>query len=122
MPHLTIEYSRNLEAGFALAETLREVNATLVASGQIRNEPDLKSRIVPLDETVVGTGLGDRGFVYCLLRLLPGRSDAVKAEMSERIAVVMRKRIPQPAGMMVQLSVEVIEMHAPSYVKEVLAA
>ncbi|MCZ2499233.1 5-carboxymethyl-2-hydroxymuconate isomerase [Xylophilus sp. Kf1] len=122
MPHLTIEYSRNLEDGFALADTLSEVNATLVDSGQIRDELDLKSRIVPLDTTVVGTAAGDRGFVYCILRLLPGRTDDVKAEMSERIGVVMRRRIPRPAGMVVQLSVEIIEMHKPSYVKEVLAA
>ena len=122
MPHLTIEYSRNLESGFALADTLREVNATLVASGQIKDELDLKSRIVALDVTAVGTGAGDRGFVYCLLRLLPGRTDEVKAELSERIGVVMRNRIPRPAGMVVQLSVEVTEMHRPSYVKEVLAA
>lgn len=122
MPHLTIEYSRNLQDGFALAETLREVNATLVASGQIRDELDLKSRIVPLDETVVGTGAGDRGFVYCALRVLPGRTDEVKASISERIGTVMRNRIPRPAGMVVQLSVEIIEMHKPSYVKEVLAA
>ena len=122
MPHLTIEYSRNLEDSFALADTLREVNATLVASGQIKDELDLKSRIVPLDVTVVGTGAGARGFVYCLLRLLPGRTDEVKAELSERIGVVMRNRIPRPDGMVVQLSVEVTEMHKPSYVKEVLAA
>ena len=122
MPHLTIEYSRNLEDSFALADTLREVNATLVASGQIKDELDLKSRIVPLDVTVVGTGAGDRGFVYCLLRLLPGRTDEVKAELSERIGVVMRNRIPRPDGMVVQLSVGVTEMHKPSYVKEVLAA
>ncbi|WPB58135.1 5-carboxymethyl-2-hydroxymuconate Delta-isomerase [Xylophilus sp. GOD-11R] len=122
MPHLTIEYTRNLEDGFALAETLREVNETLVASGQIRNEPDLKSRIVPLDDYVVGTGAGARGFVYCVLRVLPGRDDATKAALTERIGVVMRNRIPRPAGMMVQLSVEIVEMHKPSYVKEVLPA
>jgi 5-carboxymethyl-2-hydroxymuconate isomerase len=122
MPHLTIEYSRNLEDGFALDETLREVNATLVASGQIRDELDLKSRIVPLDRTVVGTAGGQRGFVYCVLRVLPGRTDEVKAEMSERIGVVMRNRIPRRAGTVVQLSVEIVEMHKPSYVKEVLAA
>jgi len=122
MPHLTIEYSRNLEDGFALVDTLREVNAALIASGQIKDELDLKARIVPLETTVVGTGAGDRGFVYCVLRVLPGRTDEVKAEMSGRVGAVMRNRIPRPAGMVVQLSVEIVEMHRASYVKEVLAA
>jgi len=122
MPHLTIEYTRNLEDGFALVETLNEVNATLLASGQIKANTDLKSRAVPLDVSVVGAAGGSHGFVYCVLRVLPGRTDEVKAAMAERIAVVLRQRIPHPAGMTVQLSVEIVEMHKPSYVKEILPA
>lgn len=120
MPHLTIEYTRNLEDGFALEQTLHDVNATLLDSGQIKENTDLKSRAVPLDRSVVGAAGGLHGFVYCVLRVLPGRTDEVKAALTERIARVLRERIPRPAGMVVQLSVEIVEMHKPSYVKEIL--
>ena len=34
------------------------------------------------------------------------------------VAAVLRRRTPQPEGMLVQLSVEIVDMDRPSYVKE----
>ncbi len=51
------------------------------------------------------------------LRLLAGRTDTAKKELSEGIAAVLRRLTPQPAGMMVQLSVEIADMDKPSYYK-----
>ena len=43
MPHLILEYTRDL-ADFAVADTLREINRSLFESGEIQAEADLKAR------------------------------------------------------------------------------
>lgn len=120
MPHLILEYTHDLVAGNPMAETLDDINASLIASGAILKESDLKSRIVVHDRVRVGTGRGARGFVHAQLRLLPGRTPEVRADLSQRIAAVLRARCPRPEGTLVQLSVEVVEMDRASYVKEAL--
>lgn len=120
MPHLIVEYTPGLFAVDSLDDTLLELNAAVIGSGSLQKESDLKSRMIRLDATRVGTESGLRGFVYAQLRVLPGRTPAMRAELSQRIAEVIRIRCARPAGMTVQLSVEVVEMERDSYVKEVL--
>ena len=43
---------------------------------------------------------------------------AAAAKNLHRIAAVLRERTPKPQGVMVQLSVEIVDMDRPSYVKE----
>ncbi|MFZ6647616.1 5-carboxymethyl-2-hydroxymuconate Delta-isomerase [Undibacterium sp. TJN25] len=120
MPHLIVEFSAGLFSPESQEETLFELNTALVGSGAIQKESDLRSRMIRLDVTRVGTEAGLRGFIYAQLRILPGRTPAMRAELSQRIAEVIRARCARPAGMAVQLSVEVVEMERESYAKEVL--
>ena len=117
MPHLTVEYSANL-TGFPVATVLKELNDSLCASGEVKEEADLKSRAVAHHDVLIGTAGGERGFVFVTLRLLAGRTADAKAALGERIAAVLRQHTPRPAGMMVQLSVEMVDMDRASYVKE----
>ncbi|NMM87681.1 5-carboxymethyl-2-hydroxymuconate isomerase [Rhodococcus sp. SRB_17] len=117
MPHLIVEYSQNL-APFPEAEALSELNAAVTASPEIADEADLKSRFVLADSFEVGTAPAQRAFVHAQLRLLSGRSPEAKKDLSERVAGVLRRLAPKPAGVMVQLSVEVVDMDRGSYVKE----
>ncbi|NMM76933.1 5-carboxymethyl-2-hydroxymuconate Delta-isomerase [Acidovorax sp. SRB_24] len=117
MPHLIVEYSQNL-APFPEAEALSELNAAVTASLEIADEADLKSRFVLADSFEVGTAPAQRAFVHAQLRLLSGRSPEAKKDLSERVAGVLRRLAPKPAGVMVQLSVEVVDMDRGSYVKE----
>ncbi|MCE1250871.1 MAG: 5-carboxymethyl-2-hydroxymuconate isomerase, partial [Comamonadaceae bacterium] len=52
--------------------------------------------------------------------LLAGRTPEAKKDLSERIAAVLQRLTPQPAGVQVQLSVEITDMDRPSYFKGVL--
>lgn len=119
MPHLIVEYSNNL-TGFPKAEVLQALNKTLTASPEIKDEADLKSRLVTLDNFEIGTAPASRAFVHAQLRLLSGRTPEAKKDLGERIAQVLRRLTPRPAGLMVQLSVEMVDMDRASYVKEKL--
>ena len=117
MPHLTIDYSANL-TDFPGAQILKDLNASLCASPEIKDEADLKSRLNRLEHFEIGTEPANRGFVHAQLRLLSGRTPETKKDLAERIAVVLRKHTPHPQGMLVQLSVEIVDMDRASYVKE----
>ncbi len=117
MPHLVIDYSANL-GDFPQAQILKEVNASLCAHPEIKDETDLKSRTNRLEHFEIGIQPNNRGFVHAQLRLLAGRSPEAKKELAERVAVVLRKHTPHPQGMLVQLSVEIVDMDRGSYVKE----
>ncbi|KAI5933478.1 2-amino-3-ketobutyrate coenzyme A ligase, mitochondrial [Manis javanica] len=83
------------------------------ASGRGRRQ----GRLLPVSQFEIGSAPANRGFVHVQLRLLAGRADTAKKELSEGIAAVLRRLTPQPAGMMVQLSVEIADMDKPSYYK-----
>lgn len=117
MPHLVVEYSGNLPH-FPEAQTLEELNASLCSHPEIQDEADLKTRFVVADSFEIGTAPSNRAFVHAQLRLLSGRTPEAKKELSERIAAVLRERTPRPQGVMVQLSVEVVDMDRGSYAKE----
>ncbi len=117
MPHLTIEYSSNLPL-YPEAETLTALNAAVCGSPEVQDEADLKTRFVIADSFEIGTAPAQRAFVHAQLRLLAGRTPEAKKDLSERIAAVLRERTPRPQGVLVQLSVEVVDMDRGSYVKE----
>ena len=119
MPHLIVEYSSNL-AGFPQAQALKELNQSLTGSPEIQNESDLKTRLVVVESFEIGTAPAARAFVHAQLRLLSGRTPEAKKDLSARIADVLRRLAPKPDGVMVQLSVEIVDMDRGSYVKEKL--
>lgn len=117
MPHLILEYSGNLQP-FPEAQTLTEINAALCAHAEVPDELDMKTRFVLADSFEIGTAPNKRGFVHAQLRLLSGRSPESKQALSTLIAQVLRERTPKPPGVLVQLSVEIVDMDRASYTKE----
>lgn len=117
MPHLIVEYSANL-APFPERKALAELNEAVCGSPEVQAEADLKTRFICQSSFAVGTELAPRGFVHAQLRLLAGRTPEAKQDLAGRVAAVLRRRTPQPEGMLVQLSVEIVDMDRASYVKE----
>lgn len=117
MPHLIVDYSANL-AGFPEAQALAELNQAVCASPEIAAEADLKTRCAMAGSYAIGTAPQPRAFVHAQLRLLSGRTPEAKRDLSERIAAVLRRLAPRPEGVLVQLSVEIVDMDRASYTKE----
>lgn len=117
MPHLIVEYSRNL-ASFPEAQALQELNQAVTASPEIADEADLKTRFVVASSFAIGTAPEPRAFVHAQLRILSGRTSEAKRDLSDRVASVLRRLAPRPEGLRVQLSVEIVDMDRGSYTKE----
>ncbi|MGE8151465.1 5-carboxymethyl-2-hydroxymuconate Delta-isomerase [Pseudomonas vancouverensis] len=116
MPHLHMEYTANLPELNADVALIR-LNNTLVASGQFAAEFDIKSRAIKVETFKVGTALAERAFVHVKLALLSGRSAQVKTQLSESLLTVVQDLCEWPAGIEVQLCVEILDIDRESYTK-----
>ena len=116
MPHLYVEYSDNITA-LNEAALLQALNEAVASHPSIPAEEDLKARIAPVRQYRVGTQPAGRAFVHTELRLLSGRTPEMKKELSELIGGVLKATIPQPEGLVVQLSADIVDMDRAAYFK-----
>jgi 5-carboxymethyl-2-hydroxymuconate isomerase len=89
MPHLTVEYTRNLQPTLEFADLFGRLHAVLTEVGGIKQE-NCKSRAAQLNEFFVGDGAADAGFVHLDVRFLEGRSSDVKREIGARMLAILQ--------------------------------
>lgn len=88
MPHLTLEYTDNLE--FEVQPLLSRMHKELVATGVI-NLKGIKSRAVRHTEYRIADGNKEYAFVHINLLIKAGRSVEVQQEMAQRLLAVLEE-------------------------------
>ena len=116
MPHMTVEYTNNLQ-GVNEGALMDALNAAVCGHATVAEEADVKTRIASLGNYRIGLNTAGRAFAHVELRLMAGRTAEVKKELSDRIAAVLKAQIPAQIGVDVQLSVDIVDMDKPSYFK-----
>lgn len=115
MPHCILEASDNLLDRPDWTALLRDINGTLIATG-LFTAADIKSRLILHPLFVIGEGGPDQAFVTLNLQILGGRTDEVKAQISEALLAVLARAFPLTfAGMKCSLTVQITDLHKPSY-------
>ena len=115
MPHCLLEASNNLPDQPDWVEVLSSVNHTLVATG-LFVEADIKSRLLRHDTFVVGDGDPRRAFVTLNVQILGGRTDEVKAQLTEALLPALARHFPLAfAERIFSLTVQITDIHRPSY-------
>ena len=88
MPHLTLEYSSNLE--FEIQPLLARLHAELVATGAV-NLKGLKSRAIRHSEYRIADGNPDYAFVHVNLLIREGRPPEVQREFAQRVLAELQE-------------------------------
>ena len=88
MPHLTLEYTANLE--FDAQALFARMHSELVATGAV-NLKGLKSRAVRRDVYRIADGDPDYAFVQVSLLIKEGRPPEVQSEFAQRILAVLKE-------------------------------
>jgi len=115
MPHLVLEYSANVPDAPDFGRVLLDLHDALIASALFERK-DIKSRAVRHDVFAVADGAEDRAFVALSIAILEGRSDDVKAALSEGALEVLQRAFPKlVAGGRGAISVEIRDLHRESY-------
>lgn len=110
MPHLTLEYTDNLD--FDVQPLLARLHAELVATGAI-NLKGLKSRAVRQSEYLIADGNPNYAFVHVNLLIREGRPVEVQQEIAQRVLTVLKETFGTrfENGYM-SISVDIKEMRA----------
>ncbi|WP_114361409.1 5-carboxymethyl-2-hydroxymuconate Delta-isomerase [Ciceribacter lividus] len=118
MPHLTLEYTKNL-ANFDAFRALRDLNEALAATN-VFAELNIKSRAIRLDDFAVGTMPRGRAFVHVKLVISAGRTAETKRALSDSIVEILRGTISPAPDLHVQICAEILEIDGDSYAKRVV--
>ncbi len=115
MPHCILEASDNLLDEPDWPGLLADLHRTLVDTGLFA-EADLKSRVIRHGIFRVADGAPDRAFVTLDVQVMEGRSDAVKASLSDALLPLLVRAFPRSTeGMRLNVTVQISDLHRPSY-------
>ncbi|WP_066801217.1 5-carboxymethyl-2-hydroxymuconate Delta-isomerase [Moraxella oblonga] len=118
MPHVTLEFSQNLQIANE-GDLLLQLNTTLFESGQFKHSKDIKTRLYHANGSLIGLGAGDgEHFVVAHLAIMAGRTDDIKADLVERVMNVLQKTIGK-THQNVQYTVNLTEL-SPHYQKAII--
>jgi 5-carboxymethyl-2-hydroxymuconate isomerase len=117
MPHLTLEYTANLQDRAPTPELLTSVHRVLERLGGIKIE-NCKSRWRKVEDWTVGEGQAPSAFVHLDLRFLEGRSEETKRAIGAATLEVLRAHFqpPDPEADL-QITVEVQDIRSVVYFK-----
>lgn len=91
MPHITVEYTDNIENEANIGDFLRKINESLISEGDAFSPGAIRSRAIKLTEYFVADGTGsDDAFVHVTMKIAPGRSEEVKKTACDHLFEMMQ--------------------------------
>lgn len=110
MPHCIIEYSKELEAQIEPSKLIKLVHQGAVTS-KLFDESHIKTRA--LAYTYYQTGISGNAFIHVTAKILSGRTQAQKADLSKSILSQFEK----VALSSVTITVQICDIETESYTK-----
>lgn len=118
MPHVTLEYSANVQP-LDVQKLLRTVNQAMIDTGEFESL-DIKSRAVKQEEFLIGLADSGHAYIHVKVALLSGRSAETKLNISKQLLDVLHSQLLPIAGIRLQLCVEMQDIDRVAYSKAVL--
>ncbi|MFQ6023558.1 MAG: 5-carboxymethyl-2-hydroxymuconate Delta-isomerase [Acidiferrobacterales bacterium] len=117
MPHLTLEYTENVEQNVNFQDLFSVLHDILADVGGV-NIDNCKSRAIRRDNYHIGAGEADKAFVHLELLLLEGRSSELKQEIGRRILNVLTQYYASSqAERDLQITVQIGDIQRSGYFK-----
>ena len=116
MPHLTIEYTKNVEQEFTFDDLFARLHQVLVdvAALPIGN---CKSRARRLDDYYIADGGPQHAFLHLAIRFMEGRSIELKRQIGRGCLEILEEFCCSPAGLELQITVEIQDIERTTYFK-----
>ena len=116
MPHINVEYSKDLAEAFDRTAFAKDAHEALVSIAGGR-AGGCKTRFTRLDETYIADGADGYAMIHVRIGILSGRSAEVKRELNEAVLASLRKHTAPTPRFEVQLSVELRDLDRETYVR-----
>ncbi|QNP62994.1 5-carboxymethyl-2-hydroxymuconate Delta-isomerase [Streptomyces genisteinicus] len=111
MPQITVDCSPTARSALDRQKFALALHRLVVDTVGTRLEA-CKTRFRPADETVVGDGGSDAPLVHVGIALLPGRSEEVKARLSQAVVDLVAEHLAAAAGGASYVSAEIRDLEA----------
>ena len=115
MPHLTIQVTPNVSIAHE-ESFLKALNKVLWDSGHFGKATDIKARIIPIENFLVGVEDDEQvnGFVYAHLKIMSGRDILIRNQLAEQLLATIEETLgaEQSGRTALQICVEVEEISA----------
>ncbi|MEU3842811.1 5-carboxymethyl-2-hydroxymuconate delta isomerase [Streptomyces sp. NPDC028635] len=92
MPHITIDYSSQLDGAFDRETLVKELHTTVIADSGSTGV--CKTFLRPAQTYVGDRPPGESLFAHAEVGLLPGRSEALKARLAETVLAILGRHLP----------------------------
>ncbi|MCC7414112.1 MAG: 5-carboxymethyl-2-hydroxymuconate Delta-isomerase [Gammaproteobacteria bacterium] len=113
MPHLTFEYTANIEANADLDGLLRKAHEVLIAQDDVFSTGGIRSRALRLDHYRMADGAADYAFVHATLKIGAGRDEACRRRVGDALFAMMQEHFAALfAARYLALSLEIAEFGA----------
>lgn len=114
MPHIVVEYTDGINRAVDIPKLCSALHDDLATRESVDIHA-IKTRALLVQYTIVGDGDEPDRMIHITLRLLPGRSDDLKCEMTQGLANVARDIAHHDDR--ITITAEIVDMHGPSYIK-----
>lgn len=117
MPHLTLEYTANIQQEMDSAELFAGLHQILATTGGTSIE-NCKSRAIRLENFHISRGAASDAFVHLEIHFMGGRSPEVQHAIGEQsLAWLTSYFTPCIDRLATQITVEITEIQKPAYFK-----
>lgn len=116
MPHLTIEYSANIEAAVDMAAFCREMRDAMVGTG-IFPLGGIRVRAFPCETYVIADGDASLGYLNMICRVGAGRDEATRLAAAEQIYEAAERHLKPLISFPFALSLDLDELHPVTSLK-----
>lgn len=115
MPHITLEYSSNIESALAPSDLIRKLHDNVAAHDIAAYK--IKSRAIMLDDYIIGDEETETSMAHVTCLLLEGRPVEFGHGLSKDMFKILKDHIEQQNIEKCAASLEVREMNKDNYCK-----
>ena len=120
MPHLILEYSRNIDEDIEIEGLMRRLHQTVFDTG-LWDISALRTRAEPRDRYFIADGDPTNGFMHLTVRIRAGRDDATKKLLGDALLKAMVDYLaPSFAKRKLAVNAEITEVSPTSYLHRTL--
>jgi len=115
MPHITIEYSNNLSQKLTESKLMRTLHDCVIAHDVAAVK--IKTRMIKVDDYIVGEGQPENSMMHVSLLLLEGRGEAFAEKLGADFHGVLQSTLADQGITDCAATLEVREMNSNLYFK-----
>ena len=113
MPHISLEYSENIQT-IINSDFFDQLQSVVIQAAKVKPE-NCKSRSIKIKSFHIGSKIKNEGFVHLKIKLLEGRTKKIKKQIAQESLKILKLHFNNTIDHNIQYSIEIQEMKLENY-------